>query len=120
MIRATKNILIILIIVIFLICASSFLSYMKFETANALSSGVGLAKILFTDIDYVEIQESPRVILAQPENSFDLLLDMMQDDGYTYLADETLGSMHVFEKNGVRERMFFSVNKYFSKWIWEK
>jgi len=45
---------------------------MKFETANALSSGVGLAKILFTDIDYVEIQESPRVILAQPENSFDL------------------------------------------------
>ena len=44
MIRAIKNILIIIIIAIFLICAASFLSYIKFETANALSSGVGLAK----------------------------------------------------------------------------
>ena len=90
MIRAIKNILIIIIIAIFLICAASFLSYIKFETANALSSGVGLAKILFTDIDYVEIQESPRVILAQPENSLELLLGMMQDDGYTYLVDESM------------------------------
>lgn len=120
MIRAIKNILIIIIIAIFLICAASFLSYIKFETANALSSGVGLAKILFTDIDYVEIQESPRVILAQPENSLELLLGMMQDDGYTYLVDESMGSMHVFEKRGVRERIFFSVNRHFSKWIWEE
>jgi hypothetical protein len=45
---------------------------------------------------------------------------MMQDDGYTYLVDESMGSMHVFEKRGVKERIFFSVNKYFSKWIWEK
>ena len=119
-IKLLKTVLIIMILAIALTLVASFLSRMEFNTANPFSCGVGLAKILFTDTDYVEIQQSPRVILAQPENSRDLMLNVMQNEGYTFLEDETMGSMHAFEKDGIRERLFFSVNKYFSKWIWER
>ena len=44
----------------------------------------------------------------------------MQEEGYTHVEEETMGSMQVFEKDSRKERMFFSVNKVFSKWIWEK
>lgn len=93
---------------------------MKLEVANPLASGLGLAKILFTDTEYVEVQDSPRVILAKPDNAYDLLIRVMQEEGYTHVEEETMGSMQVFEKDSRKERMFFSVNKVFSKWIWEK
>jgi hypothetical protein len=108
------------IVIVILALLTSFWSHMKLEVTNPLASGRGLFKILFTNTEYVEIQESPRVILAKPDNAFDLLLKKMQDEGYTHIEEETLGSMRVFEKDGKRERLFISTNKYFSKWIWEK
>jgi len=119
-IRFFKNVLILAIIIIAFALISSFLSYMKLEVANPLASGLGLAKILFTDTEYVEVQDSPRVILAKPDNAYDLLIRVMQEEGYTHVEEETMGSMQVFEKDSRKERMFFSVNKVFSKWIWEK
>jgi hypothetical protein len=119
-IRLIKIILILAIITIIIALLSSFWSYMKLEVANPLASGLGLAKIFLTDAEYVEIQQSPRVILAKPVDAYDLLLRVMQEEGYTYVEEETMGSMQVFEKDGKKERMFVSVNKFFSTWIWEK
>lgn len=93
---------------------------MRFGVVNPIATGVGLVKILSTDIESVEVQKSPKVVLAQPDNGWDLFLEAMKKDGYSYLEDERLGSMCVFEKGGVKENVSFDVNGYYSKWQWEK
>lgn len=107
------------ILVILLSLFSSFVSYVNFNTPNFLASGFGVLRILFTDTETLEIRKSPRIVLASPENSWQLFLDTIEAEGYTYLEEERMGGLCVIEKDGQKERVFFSVNGYFSKWIWE-
>lgn len=107
------------VLVVFLTLTASFVSYLKFDSPNFFAAGIGLIRITLTDTQYVEIQNSPRVIIAKPQNSMQLFLDTVESEGYTYLADEQMGGMHVIEKDGKKEHVFFSANGYFSKWSWE-
>ena len=115
-----KILLIIFIFIAFLLLVSSFVSYVKFNTINPFATGYGLLRIMVFNVDYEEIQSNPRVIIAKPDYAWQLFLDTIEKEGYTYLKEERMGSLCSFKKNGKRERVFFSVNGYFSKWIWEK
>lgn len=111
----------VIIILIFsiLIFVLIFVSYSKFHVLNPISSGIGLMRINTTDTNFVEIQNSPRVVLAKPNNAWSVFLNALENEGYKYLEDERMGSLCVFEKNGVIERVNFSINQYYSIWIWE-
>lgn len=108
----------ILILLIIILTIGMFVSISKFGVINPFQTAFGLSKIMFTDTDYVQIQDKPKVIVSKPNNAYEMFLDFMKSEGYNYLEGEQLGSMFVFEKSGVQEKVIFSVNAYFSKWNW--
>lgn len=104
-------------IVVIVILASSVVSYVKFNVINPFSSGLGMVRILTTDTEYVEIQHNPRVIIAKPDGT--VFVSMLEKEGFTEIENEQLGALHVIEKAGVKEKVFFSINKYYSSYIWD-
>lgn len=99
-----------------LIIALCLVSYDKFRTINPIKSGVGLAKIYFSDEDYAEVNDSPRVILTDPENSKEIFIEIIENEGYEYV--EQMGSVHIIEKNGEKESVDSRINKYVGRWSW--
>lgn len=116
--KKKRLITVITIVLALLIALSSFISIYKFNVRNPFKTGIGLIQILMTDKEYVELQSSPKVIIAQPDDSFEVFLNYVSKEGYTYLEDERMGAMHVIEKDGIKENVIFKVNKYYSKWAW--
>lgn len=108
------------VLAVFLMLTASFASYINFNTPNFFASGIGLIQIMASDTPYVEIQSSPRVIIAQPQNSWDLFLEFVESEGYTFLGEEQMSANCVIEKDGKKEHVWFSVNGYYSKWSWEQ
>lgn len=96
---------------------SCFVSYLTFDTANPLSAVSGLIQITFTDTAYVEIKHSPKVVLAQPGEA--VLIEYMESRGFTELEGERLGALRLFTDGEEKECIMYSVNGYYSKWIWE-
>ena len=107
-----------IVIVCVIILSSVLVSYAMFRTFNPISTLVGLARIVMTDTEYVEIQKNSRVILAK-SNDLQEFIDFIESEGYTYSEDKRLGAMHFIEKNGVTESVLISGNGYYTKWIWQ-
>ena len=107
-----------LVVVVFLIGLSSFISYAKFSVVNPFSTASGLVKVIFTDTDYVEIQQYPKVIIAKPDTSLDEYME--NEGGYKRVEEEQLGSLHMFSNGDHSEYIMYSVNNYFSKWRWQE
>ncbi len=105
-------------IAVVLIIASCFVSYDKFRTFNPIKAGIGFAKIRIFDEKYAEVNDSPRVILTNPENSKEIFLEIIESEGYEYA--EQMGSAHLIEKDGERESVNSNINKYIGKWSWDK
>lgn len=117
--RSKKLPFIIMIIVLFLV-VSIFISLDKFNTLNPFNSGAGLFKIMFTSTPIVKIQEYPKVYLAKPENSQQLLIDFMESRGYHHMEEEQMGSIMVFSNETSSNYVAFSVNRYYSKWVFRE
>lgn len=118
-IKRRRITVIIVVAMLFILLLSSFLSYVQFGTVNPIRSGIGVLQILATDTPYVEISSEPRVVLAQPEdNPRGFFLSVMEQEGYTYLEEEQMGAMCVFEKDGIKQRVMFRVNGYYAQWTW--
>ncbi len=101
---------------VILIIVSCFISYDKFKTFNPIKGGIGLAKIIVFDESYVVVNDSPRVILTNPENSKEIFMEIIESEGYEYI--EQMGSAHFIEKNGERECVNSNINKYIGRWSW--
>lgn len=115
-----KSIIIIAIVLTVLIGLSSFISIYKFNARNPFKVGIGIIQIFATDKEYVEIQSSPKVIIAQSNDWWETFENYISSQGYTYLEDERMGAIHFIEKDGVKEQVILSVNGYYSKWVWVK
>lgn len=105
------------ILLIVVLLGSCFVSYLKFDTANPFSAVSGFIQITVADKDYVEIQRSPKVILAQPSDA--LFLEYMESRGFTEIEEERLGGLRVFTNGEEKEAIMYSQNAYFAKWSWE-
>ena len=103
-------------IAVVLIIASCFVSYDKFRTFNPIKGGIGFVKIVFFDEDYAQVNDSPRVILTNSENSKEKFIEIVESEGYEYV--EQMGSAHFIEKNGEREAVSSNINKYIGRWSW--
>lgn len=105
--------------VVFLIVTSVFISMEKFSTPNSVLVVSGLIKVMFTQSEVVQIQDYPAVFLAKPDNAQQRLIDFMTKQGYRHLAEERLSSMFVFENDVTRRYVDFSLNGYYSKWVFK-
>lgn len=105
------------VLLIVALLGSCFVSYLKFDTANPFSAVSGFIQITVADKDYVEIQRSPKVILAQPSDA--LFLEYMESRGFTEIEEERLGGLRVFTNGEEKEAIMYSQNAYFAKWSWE-
>lgn len=105
------------VLLIVALLGSCLVSYLKFDTANPFSAASGFIQITVADKDYIEIQRSPKVILAQPDDT--LFVEYMQSRGFTEIEEERMGALRVFSNGEEKEWIMYSVNGYFAKWTWE-
>ena len=116
--KKSRIILITTLVVAILIIAllgSSLISQVTFNVKNSFSAAIGLFQIAVLDKEYVEISESPRVVLAQP--NADLLTDYMESRGFT-ITDQ-MGAMRIYSNGETTEMILFNMNRYCSKWVWQ-
>lgn len=104
-------------ILIVAILGSCFISYVKFNTGNPFSVVSGYFQITVLDKEYVEIQKSPKVVLAQPNG--EIFINYMESRGFTEIEEEQMGAMRVFTNVEKKEWVSYSINRYYSKWYWQ-
>lgn len=102
------------LLIIFLL-GGSLISSAKFGTANFFAAANGFVQVTAADREYVEIQRSPRVVVAQPD--YELFAEYMKNRGFSEV--EQFGSQHIFSDGKRTERVIYYQNTYFSKWIWD-
>ena len=105
-------------ILIFII-AMAFSIY-KFGVINPISSGIGMLRVLIANTDYVVVQRFPyRVIFASPEGAQDTLDSYMEKRGFEEVEDMRMGSILVYRKGDMIEKLNYKVNGYYSMWSWQ-
>ena len=105
------------VLLLAVLLGSCFISYLKFDTVNPFSAVNGFVQVVVGGEDYVEIQDSPKVIIAQPNK--ELFIEYMESRGFTEVEIEEMGSLYYFGNSEGMEAVFYSQNAYFSKWTWE-
>ncbi|MBQ8762640.1 MAG: hypothetical protein IJZ07_00875 [Clostridia bacterium] len=105
-------------VAVVLIAISCLVSYDKFRTFNPIKSGIGFVKIWILGEDYAQVNDSPRVILTNPENSKEIFMEIIESEGYEYV--EQMGSRHLIVKDGEREGISSNINKHIGRWSWDK
>lgn len=105
------------ILLLVVLLGSCFVSYLKFDTANPFAAASGFIQIVAVGEGYVEIQSSPKVIIAQPNE--ELFIEYMESRGFTEVEREQMGSLRYFANDEGMEAVSYSQNAYFSKWTWE-
>ena len=102
------------LLIIFLL-GGSLISFAKFGTANFFAAANGFVQVTAADREYVEIQRSPRVVVARPD--YELFAEYMKNRGFSEV--EQFGSQHIFSDGERTERVIYYQNTYFSKWLWD-
>lgn len=115
------KIFITIIVIALLIIFSIILSFNKFSTFNSFSAFTGVLKIIFTDTEYITIQNVPyKVMVSQPNSDNRTANDLL--DKYMYkrgfYKDDRMGSMITYTNGVDYEKVHFSVNAYYSVWEW--
>ena len=103
-------------ILIIALLGSCLISYVTFNTGSPFSAARGFIQIAVFDREYVEIQKSPKVMLAQPR--YTLLIEYMESRGFTEIQEEQMGAIRVFANGDEKEWIRYSQNAWFSKWYW--
>ena len=114
--KKTVFVIVMAILIVLFIGATLFSIY-KFDVVNPYSACFGMVKILFTNSDYVEVQNFPKkVIFAKPNNSEQLLMEYMKNRGFYNIPDLRLGAVYTFSNGVEYEEVYFSGNKYYAEW----
>lgn len=112
------KIIISVICVIVLFAVTSIVSLTKFNTPNSVAVAFSVTKLYITDAEYVEIQNAPRIVISE-RGDMNGFFEALEEEGYTHLEDEQMGSMCFFEKDGQKEAVMHSGNKFYSLWTWQ-
>lgn len=114
-----KKICIIIVIAI-LLCVTVF-SIVKFTVFNPFSSCFGMLEILFTNKEYMVVQNFPvKVAFSKSSNAKKILDEYMENRGFEFVPEEQIGAILVYSNGETKENVVFSVNNYYSKWRWKK
>lgn len=118
--KSVKKIIAGLVLIGLLLATSIIVSVNKFNTSNPFMSGMGLIRILFSDTEIVLIQEYPQVYLAKPDHALKALIGFMEQRGFDYFEDERIASTLAFKNEVSKHYVDFSVNAYYSKWVFRE
>ena len=113
-----KKFVIILIVAVLFLGIGSIISYSNFRVANPFLSASALYKVLFTETEYVQLQEYPQVLIAKPDGSLDEY--MLEKGDYKELEEAQQGALHIYSNGDSMDYIMVSVNKYFSLWSWRE
>lgn len=115
-----RKLIIIIALLITINIIFCLISFRFFSSANYIKCIYAVISVNCTEQTCVEISDAPsKIVLSSPENFQETFEKYLEDNGYTYLEDERLGSIHVISKNEKKEYVHCSTNRYYSKWIWE-
>ena len=115
--KSSKVILTLCLVVIWVI--ASVLCYAELGSFNFIRAGIGLIQVMTGTEEIVQVASFPeKCYLVVPEGGYDLFVIHLSQQGYELLADEQAGSQFPVEKDGIREFVFWSSNRYFQKWQW--
>ncbi len=115
--KTMKKVIVISTITIFaiILIGATIFSIGKFSVWNPFSSCFGMLQILFTDKEYTIVQKFPhKVILSKPSASLE---EYMKNKGFE-LYDQ-MGPLLFYSNGTKKEKVDFSTNAYYSKWIWK-
>lgn len=121
-----KGIIIIIVICIVILFATTIFSIAKFSVWNPFSSCFGMLEILFTDKEYTIVQNTPnRVVFSKTadtsnKSSGQFLDEYMENRGFYFVPEEQMGGILVYSNGSEKEYISFSTNKYYSKWEWQQ
>ena len=95
-------------------------SYFIFGTANFVKVTDALVAVSSGKADYVEMSSAPnRIVLAAPDQSYQILVEALEAEGYTIHEEDQTGSLHHISKDGKSEYLFFRVNGVYALWKWK-
>ena len=120
-----KGIIIAIVICCVILLGATIFSMVKFRVWNPFSSCFGMLEILFTDKEYVIVQNYPyRVGFGTSSDTANksgktCLDEYMESRGFHFLPEEQMGASLVYSNGNEKEYIYFTENKYYSKWIWE-
>lgn len=119
--KKSIKIVIAICIILILFGMGVFVSFAKFATLNPISSLGGLIEISITNKEYTIIQNNPwKVVISKPihedKNAQQILDEYMLENGYATI--DRMGSMITYSNGTDEEKVYFSVNKYYSIWEW--
>ena len=77
-----------------ILLVSCLLSYTTFGISNPFLAASGYFQITVLNKEFVEIQASPKVVIAQPDGR--VFIKYMESLGFTELEGEQMGAMRVF------------------------
>jgi hypothetical protein len=110
----------IIVVIVIIICLLMLTSMVKFSTPNFVLSGLGLIRVVFSEAEVVKIQNDPQIFLAKPDNAQQALIDYMAQRGYQYYEKERIASTLVFGNQVSKQYVDLSINRYFSKWVFNE
>lgn len=120
-----KTITIIILVVFIILSSATIFSIAKFSVWNPFSSCLGMIEILFTDKQYTIVQNFPnKVGFSKSGDTSDKLAgeyldEYMKNRGFYFVPEKQMGAELVYSNGKEEECIIFSVNKYYSKWIWQ-
>lgn len=111
----------IVVIMTLFVCfgVSVFTSSIKFGVDNPFTVIRGLYQVSFTDTEYVELQQYPKVIIAKPMSN-DLLIEYMENQGYSENEEGRMGAILEFTQTDHKKYIDFSANGLYSLWKWRE
>ena len=117
-----RSLSIVIAVLVFAILVASFLgacliSYATFDTGNPFAVASGYFQITVLDKKYVQIQNSPKVVIAQPYE--EIFIDYMESNGFTEVKEAQMGAIRVFTNGNEKEFIWYSINGNYSKWRWQ-
>ena len=105
-----------LVVLVLVLIGASIFSILKFKTYNPISSCFGMIQILFTEKEYVVIQNNPnKVVLLKPEYTSKYL----SDEGWKEIEERRMGSIGVYENDDEIANIYTRINGYYSVLVWE-
>lgn len=78
---------------------------------------VGLAKVIFTDTDYVVIKEEPKIVFVKPDYT---LQEYMDGLGYTEDEEKRDFALHTFVRGDSEVTVHRSYNNVYGMWHWQE
>jgi hypothetical protein len=118
--KKVKSLLIIIICLTCIISIGSIFSYVKTGVKNPFSMGVALIQIMFTNIEYITVNNHPQIIIAKSEKAEDKLVQYIISNGYIEDKNERMGALLSFRNEIKKSYVLFSSNAYFSLWRWQE